>query len=463
MRLKRHILAISLMASFASSTVFADNLLSIYQLAVKNDPQLQAAEASFRANIENKNLARAALLPQINAQVYYQDADSDSKRKSADVSFTGSTVIDQTSNTELETESYSVSLNQAIFDLPAWFNFKAGKNIAEQAQAQLSYDQQALMVRSAERYFDVLRAQENLDAALAEERASKRQLAQTKQRFEVGLVAITDVHEAHAVFDATLAQRLGFQGSLAIARENLNSLTGRAHGRLDKLKADFPIVMPAPAGREAWVNFAMVNNYQLKASMASMNSAKHSAKAKKMEHLPKISGSFSVSKEHLDGSSTYNPASSFSLPPGSDNESEALRFTLNMPLFAGGAVSAGRRQAEQQYQAADHNVTLVQRQVITSTRAQHIAVNTDIQVIKARKQSIKSATSALNASQAGYDVGTRNVVDVLDAQRKLYAAVRDHSNARYDYVVNVLKLKQNAGTLSPGDIASLSNWLESSK
>ncbi|MGJ8687863.1 MAG: TolC family protein, partial [Spongiibacteraceae bacterium] len=138
-------------------------------------------------------------------------------------------------------------------------------------------------------------------------------------------------------------------------------------------------------------------------------------------------------------------------------------FTLNMPLFAGGAVSAGRRQAEQQYQAADHNVTLVQRQVITSTRAQHIAVNTDIQVIKARKQSIKSATSALNASQAGYDVGTRNVVDVLDAQRKLYAAVRDHSNARYDYVVNVLKLKQNAGTLSPGDIASLSNWLESSK
>jgi outer membrane protein len=446
----------------------------VYELAVKNDPQLQAAKASYRANIEAKNLGRAALLPQITAQAYYQEVESDSQRQGVNGGSAGTSSIPvignsvpsepsnfvQTANIDTESEFYSVSLSQALFDLPAWFTFQAGKKISEQAEAQLAYEQQQLIVRTAEAYFNVLRGRENLDASKAEERAAKRQLEQTQQRFDVGLIAITDVHEARAVFDSTVAQRLGFEGSLAIAREDLSNLTGQEHNNLWSLTADFPITMPQPNDRAKWVDFALANNKLLQVSNAGARSAYQSAQSKKMEHLPKISGSFTTSKDDLDGTARFRPTSPFATQPDSQTESDALRITLTMPLFAGGAISAGRRQAYEQYNAANYNAQATQRQVITGTRAQHIAVYTDVQIVSARSQNIISTRSALNATQAGYEVGTRNIVDVLEAQRRLYGAMRDYTNARYDYVINVLKLKLNAGTLSPADIIDLNKWLK---
>lgn len=464
---KRHLLNLSIATLFASQSVFADTLLDVYELAVKNDPQLKAAEASYRANIETEKLGLSALLPQVSAQAYYQDAEIDSQRKSVTSSSGGvlgsSSVIDQQSNTNSETESYSISLNQALFDLPAWFTFRAGKKITAQAEAQLAYDQQQLIIRVSEAYFNVLRGRENLDASKAEERAAKRQLEQTQQRFDVGLIAITDVHEARAVYDSTVAQRLGFEGNLAIARENLSSLTGQEHNNLWSLKSDFPITMPEPLDRAEWVDFALANNKLLKVSTTGAESAYQSAQAKKMAHLPTISGSFTASKEDLDGTTRYMPSSTFATPPDSYTESEALRITLSVPLFAGGGISAGRRQAYEQYNAANYNAQATQRQVITNTRAQHIAVYTDVQTVNARHQNIISTRSALDATEAGYEVGTRNIVDVLDAQRRLYAAMRDYTNARYDYVINVLKLKLNAGTLSPADIFHFNKWLQAAE
>jgi outer membrane protein len=465
---KRHLLSASLVAVFASAPVIsanADTLLDVYELAVKNDPQLKAAEATYRANKETETLSRAALLPQVSGQAYYQESDI-----SAD-GFTPSNVgtlvnpqyvpEPQRTTSDIETESYSISLSQAIFDLPAWFSFKAGKKVSEQAEAQLAYEQQQLIVRVAEAYFNVLRARENLDASRSEERAAKRQLEQTQQRFDVGLIAITDVHEARAVYDGTVAQRLGFEGQLAIARENLSILTGQDHGTLWPLKNNFPIVLPEPADRAQWVDFALENNKQLQVAQAGQASAYESAQSAKAKHLPTITGSFSYSKDDTDGTKTYNPESFISLPPGNSSETEALRITLNVPLFAGGAISAGRRQAYEQYNTALNNAQLAQRQVVSGTRAQHIAVSTDVQTVKARKLNTISARSALDSTEAGYEVGTRNIVDVLNAQRNLYAAIRDYSNSRYDYVIDVLKLKLNAGTLSPNDITELNKWLES--
>ncbi|MGB1456585.1 TolC family outer membrane protein [Spongiibacter marinus] len=462
---KRHFLSAAVALALGISGAHADTLLDVYELAVNNDLQLKAAEATYRADLESENLSRSALLPQLSGQAYYQDTETDSQSKST--TFTagafggGSTsIIDQKVHTGSETENYSLSLSQAIFDLPAWFSFKAGQKITERAKAQLAYDQQELIVRVSEAYFEVLKARENLDASRAEERAAKRQLEQTQQRFDVGLIAITDVHESRAVYDSTVAQRLGFEGALAIARENLTTLTGKDHGKLWSLKESFPIDSPQPAGRAAWVDMALKNNYQLKVATAASGSAYENARAKKSEHLPKISGSFSYTKEDLDGSRRFNPSSSFAVPPDSEYETEALRVTLTVPLFTGGGVSAGRRQAYEQYNSAQYTAQLTQRQVIAGTRAQHIAVNTAVQTVKARKLNIVSARSALDATEAGYDVGTRNVVDVLDAQRKLYAALRDYSNARYDYVVDMLKLKLNAGTLSPADVQGLNQWLQ---
>ncbi len=461
---KRHFLCV-VIALAVNSAANADTLLDVYELAVSNDPQLKAAEANYRADIESEKLSRSALLPQLVGQAYYEDAETDSQSKSATFSSGalggGSTsVIDQKVHTDSETENYSLSLSQALFDLPAWFSFKAGKKISERAEAQLAYDQQQLMVRTAEAYFEVLKARENLDAARAEERAAKRQLEQTQQRFDVGLIAITDVHESRAVYDSSVAQRLGFEGALAIARENLTILTGQEHGKLWSLKEDFPIDKPQPESRAAWVDLALANNYQLKVANAASGSAHANARAKKSEHLPKISGSLSYVKQDMDGDRSFNPSSSFAVPPDSEFETEALRVTLTVPLFVGGGVSASRRQAYEQYNAARYSAQLTQRQVIAGTRAQHIAVNTAVQTVKARKLNIISARSALDATEAGYEVGTRNVVDVLDAQRKLYAALRDYSNARYDYVVDMLKLKLNAGTLNPADIQGLNGWLK---
>lgn len=463
---KRHPLYAAIFAiTLSGQATWADTLLDVYELALINDPVLKQAEANYRANLETENIALSGLLPQVVGQAYYEDAETDNERKSTTIVDDGmggttAAIIDQRSNTDSETEAYSVSLSQPLFDLPAWFTFKAGKAVTEQAKAQLAYDQQDLIVRVAEAYFNVLRAKENLDASRSEEKAANRQLEQTQQRFDVGLIAITDVHEARAVYDGIVAQRLGFEGALAIAQENLSTLTGKAHHNLWSLQNDFPIVMPEPADRSQWVDFALANNYLLKAAGASRDSAYQNAKAKKMEHLPTITGSLGYSKQDLDGSTRFNPASSFATPPDNYTETEAARITLTVPLFAGGGISAARRQAFEQYNAAQQGSINVQRQVIAGTRAQHIAVNTDVQTVKARQQNIISARSALDATEAGYEVGTRNIVDVLEAQRNLYAAMRDYTNARYDYVLDVLRLKQNAGTLSPADINDLNNWLE---
>ncbi|QQD18099.1 TolC family outer membrane protein [Spongiibacter nanhainus] len=460
----RRLLAAAIAATLGTASAHSDSLLDIYELAVQNDPQLKAAEATYRANIEAEDLGRAALLPQISAQAYYQDAETESDGKSTTLSATGSpTVIDQSTTTDAETESLSLTLNQAIFDLSAWFNFRAGQKLSEQAEAQLAYDQQQLIVRVADAYFNVLRARENLDASKAEERAAKRQLEQTQERFDVGLIAITDVHESRAAYDNAVAQRLAFDGDLAIARENLSLLTGQEHGKLQSLKDSYPIAEPQPASRAEWVEFALENNYQLKVAEAASGAAYQTARSKKMEHLPKVSGSFSYTNEDMSGSRRFNPESTFSVPPDNETETEALRLTVSMPLFSGGAVSAGRRQAYEQYNASRYNAQLTQRQVVNGTRAQHIAVYTAVQRVKARKQNIVSARSALDATEAGYEVGTRNVVDVLNAQRALYAAMRDYTNTRYDYVVNMLRLKLNAGTLSPADITNLNNWLAESE
>ncbi|MBD2857492.1 TolC family outer membrane protein [Spongiibacter sp. KMU-158] len=469
MLIKRHLLATAILGTtlFAGAS-HADTLLDVYELAVKNDPQLKAAEATYRANSEAENLSRAALLPQISGQAYIQQLDSTANSKTVTVTSgafgsTSTSIIDQETKSDTDTTGYAISLNQALFDLPAWFNFKAGKKLNEQAEAQLAYDQQSLIVRVAEAYFNVLRAQENLNASLSEERAGKRQLEQTQQRFDVGLIAITDVHEARAVYDGIVAQRLGFEGQLAIAQENLSILTGQNHNQLWNLKASFPVTLPAPENRAEWVDFALQNNNQLKVALAGSDAAYQSAKSKKMEHLPKISGSFSYSNDETDGTRTFAPQGFASVPPESDSESEVLKFTLSMPLFAGGAVSASRRQALGNYHAAQSQLQLTQRQVVTGTRAQHIAVSTDVQTVKARQLNTVSARSALDATEAGYEVGTRNIVEVLDAQRRLFAALRDYSNSRYDYVIDVLKLKLNAGTLSPNDIIELNKWLEAEK
>ena len=443
-----------LMAPIALS----ESLLDIYEIALDNDAQLRAETAQYRADLELKTLALAPLLPQVNTSVSRSMRDSESTRLSIIDFQDGNVVIaDQTTGSRTYTTRYDISLSQTLFDLSAWFDWKAGSERSKQAEATVAAAQQNLIVRVSEAYFGVLRAQDNLRAAKAQERALARQLEQTRQRFNVGLIAITDVYEAEARHDLAGVTRIVEENSVAVALERLSVLTGQQHGQLQLLSDEFTPELPMPTDRSAWVDFALENNYELAAVRFAEEAARQNAKSRQMGHAPRVSAQVSYSESDTTG--TVTPPNAFNLPPNSEGEDESFQIRLDMPLYAGGAISANRRRAAEQFNAARENRINLTRNTITASRSLHMTVSSDVARVKARKQAIKSTQSALDATVAGYEVGTRNIVDVLNAQNAVFAAQRDYANSRYDYVLNSMRLKENAGTLSPEDIAALEAFL----
>ena len=445
-----------------AGTAQAESLRDIYELALENDATLKAQEARYLAALEDEKAARSALLPQINASASYQDSDTDTVSPGI-LGFNpdGTPIVGNTfDNTDIDTEAYQVSLQQALFDLPAWFGFKSGKELSRQAEATFASNQQSLIVRVVEAYLAVLRAQDNLAASGARERAFQRQLEQNKQRFEVGLIAITDVYESQAAYDLSQVDRISDENSVAVALENLSVLTAKRHDTLDVLVEDFEVTQPQPVDRGAWVEFALANNFDLQASQYAEEAARQNATARKMAHAPTISGTASYSDSDTDGTRFQDPAGLFLIPPDRAQEQTLWGVQLNLPLSTGGAISAERRRAAQQFNAAREDRINLTRQTVTNTRSLHMTVMNDVARVAARKQSIVSSRSALDATEAGYEVGTRNIVDVLNAQNTLFIALRDYANSRYDYIVNTLRLKEQAGQLSPEDVLRLDSFLE---
>ena len=266
--MKRSTVALlALVLSAGSSALQAESLRDIYELALQNDAQLKAEEAQYLANLETENLSRSSLLPQIQGNYSYNDSENDRDALSPRFSADSITIVDTNTQTDTTREGYQLSLNQALFDLPAWFSFQSGKEVTKQAEATFAANQQNLIVRVVEAYLAVLRAQDNLRASLAQERAFERQLEQTQQRFEVGLIAITDVYEAQAARDLSEVNRIVDENNVSVALEKLSVLTGQRHGNLNVLQEDFDIQLPDPIDRSAWVEFALQNNFNLQASM----------------------------------------------------------------------------------------------------------------------------------------------------------------------------------------------------
>ncbi|MFQ3323091.1 MAG: outer membrane protein [Pseudomonadales bacterium] len=440
------------MLLFSANATMADTLTDIYELALKNDPTLRAAQANYRAGLESENIGLAGLLPQINANANYTDSENET---------VGSSAFGSNSESDVIAKSWGITLDQKLFDMPAWFAFEQGKQLNVQAEAQFSADQQDLVVRVAEAYFNVLRAQDNLSASKAQEAANKRQFEQTQQRFDVGLIAITDVHEAQASYDLSVATRLGDQGNLGVSMEALSILTGQPHYNLWTLMSNYPITNPDPMDKDQWVEFALTNNYNLKVAKAARDASHSQAKSSKYQHMPKLTARLGYDDTNTDGSNTYDiggpiPSRSYE----NDTDGTSVSLTLTMPIYAGGATSANSRRAYEQFNASLENYAGAMRTTVQTTRAFHLTVETDVARTAARKQAITSSQSALDATQAGYEVGTRNIVDVLNVQQSLYSAIRDYANTRYNYIVNMLRLKQLAGTLSPQDIYDLNKWLE---
>jgi outer membrane protein len=430
----------------------ADTLQDIYLRALENDHQLKADAAAYRAGLESKIIGRSALLPQINATAGYSDSEHTTIGSSAGIS------LPPVYDVESENEYYSVTLTQPLFDMAAWFGYQQGISLSEQAEAQFSADQQALIIRVSEAYFNVLRTIDNMKTAQAEEKALSRQLEQTKQRFDVGLTAITDVHEAQAAYDTASARVLEAQGNLGIAFEALEVLTGSPENTVAPLVENFPVIRPEPLNRSEWVDFALQNNYDLKVAQLNAASFESNARAKASGHLPRLTASYSYTERDDTNTHLTWPGEAANGDSRIDDRS-MVAVQLDVPIFSGMRVSGERRQAYAQSMQASEIYNKTQRDTIQATRSLHLSVVTNVAQVNARKQAITSSKSALEATQAGYEVGTRNLVDVLIAQQNLYQAQRSYDESRYAYIIDMLRLKQVAGNLTPEDIHKLNLWL----
>ena len=426
-----------------SSPLRTENLADVYELALKNDPLLKAAEATYRAGKENRTQGVAGLLPtlSVGGSTNWNEYRVEEQ------------IIDQ-----YNSNSYLASLNQPIFRLDKWFQFERGTALSEAASAEFAYQQQETMIRVASAYFNVLNSIDSLNAARAEEKAIGRQKDLAKKRFDVGLAAITEVQETQAAFDLTVVSRIAREAQLDSARESLTSIVGRDIKLLSPLSDNFEISLPDPLDRESWVSLGLKNNYQLKAAKLQRDAAQASARSTASNHLPQIDlvgrVSKSTSKQGKFGGFIQNPLF------GVEQDTRQYSIQFNLPLYAGGAISSARRQAYANYDRSKEQAIYAERSTVRDVRSNHFGVQTQVANVTARKQALASAESALEATQIGYEVGTRNTVDLLDAQKRLFQAQRDYASSRYDYIISMLRLKASVGSLSPKDLMNISNQME---
>lgn len=419
------------------SAVTAADLSSIYEMAAANDPKIAAARASREADAYQVMIARSALLP----------------RASASYSQTNIEIEFENITTEQDLGNLAINAGMSLFNLNGWYTFKAAKALDDNGVYELQMAEQQLLLHTAESYFNALRAEDNLSTADAELQAVQRSLEQTKQRYEVGLTAITDVHSAQAAYDLSYAKLLGQQANRQIQYEILEQLTGQTISEISTLKDEVNMSRPEPADPNIWVDSGMNKFPGLQMIDAQLDAARMQRNAARAAHLPTVE--LFANYEDGDQPTTFQTAS-----PGSIGIRQTrYGVSVSIPLLTGGSLYAQTKQAALNYAAAGHLVENERRTVRQNIRSLYLQAQTDVLNINARQQVIRSARSALETTQTGYEVGTRNIVELLDAQQQLYGAERDYANARYDYIINLLTLKYYAGTLNEADLAMLNNWL----
>lgn len=430
-------------------------LAGIYELAVEYDQTFAQSKAIYRVGQEERKLARAGLLPNVSAGASYSEFYSEARGAFP----AGGTLFPNATDTDGDTFSWNAALIQPLFDMTVWFRFKRGANLTKEAEANFYVAQQQLLVRTVTSYFEVLRATANVSASKAQESALAARLNQIKQRYDVGLVAVTGVHEAQAAYDLSIAQRLTDEGELGISQEQLSVISGRENSDLWLLKKDFPVVDPDPIDSTVWVDFARKNNQEIKAAQLSHAASRSEMKAARAEHLPKVDLALNYSDANSDITQD-NLISEIESDFTNDQKRASAAIRLTVPLYRGGSLSAARRQsaAREDAELAGYENTI--RTITQETKATYIRVRSNVARTRARQQAVISNQSALDATEVGYDVGTRDVVDVLAAQQSYFSAVRDFENSKVDYVVSLINLKRLAGILTPEHIYELNTWLE---
>lgn len=451
-RASRAILALA--ASAAALTAPAANLSEVYSQALDNDPVLAAARASNQSRQQAVVLSRSSLLPRLGAS-------AGASRTTVNVDGTDNNPTSESfgepfPERDISRRNWNAGLSQPVFNAQAWFGYRSAQARGRQADLGFQMAARALITRVADAYLNVLRGEAALESVVAAEQAVRRQLEQVQQRFDVGLVAITDVLEAKAEYDNSVVNRIQAEGNHDIFFEGLRTITANPVDEIDRLADNLPIVDPVPADEEEWVRNALASNYSIRASREALAAAESDLRSQLSVHLPTVTASANY------GASTGSQAfGSFVIP---SQASASLTYSINveMPIFQGLRMHASVRQARHDLEQARQLLISEELTAGRDVRNLYRAVVTEVVRVGARAEAIKSSESALEATQTGYEVGTRNIVDVLLAQRRLFAAQYDYATSRYDYVINLLRLKEAAGTLSEEDIAELSRYTDNS-
>ncbi len=435
------------------------DLLDIYQRAVQNDPTIREAEATYLANSQVRPLARARLLPSL--QVSASTTGSSSTNPNPPTNFiTGEPQPGFTSTDVSQNQtSYSLSLSETIFDWSRYVGLKqADKQVAE-AETKYEAAKQDLMVRVAQAYFNVLGAQDTLAAQIAAREALSQQLEQAQRRYEVGLIAITDVQQTQASYDKAVADVISAQQALALSQEQLREIIGENVSNLAGPAGQLPLATPNPAKPEAWVASALKENPQLIAARIAADIAQDDITIARAARLPTLSLSTGYSNQTGSANRTLNGTNGFSTHSLQGSYGYQWQLNLTVPLWQGGQISSTVQQRVYQHRASIEESERVARQTERETRDAYLGVISSISSVKALRQAQESAQTALRATEAGYQVGTQTSVNVIIAQENLRQAQTAYAQSRYKYLVNILLLKQAAGSLSIDDMQQINGWL----
>ena len=426
-----HLVLAGMIVALGGQPAAAEDLLQVYRQALDSDPVLRAAAASREAAQEAEPQARALLLPSVGARI----------EQGRTFGIAGS----PRGNSSFGNHSYAIGLTQPIYNRDSQVRQRLADTVVNQSDVDFLNIEDELILRVAQGYFGVLRELDNLTFATAEKNAFARQLEQANRRFEVGLATITDVFDAQARFDAAVSQEISAVNALADAREFLRQLTGQEYPQLNTLSERMPLALPQPSDPEEWTRMALENNLRLRSARFGVDQARENIQLQKAGHYPTLN--LNASRADVDSGSS-NVASS------------QVNLELNIPLYTGGAVSSRSREAAYSYEAARQNLENLQRDTLRIVRNAYRGQETAISQIRALDQTRVSTRSALEANQAGFEVGTRTIVDVLDAERNVFRAESEYSTARFSYIANFLVLKQAAGQLSEADLVEINGWLD---
>lgn len=425
----------------APLVVSADNLLETFNLAIQNDPTLKAAQSARMALLEEHSQTFSKYFPTIS--IYSQVGKKSQNLQQ--VAFVSDDILGTTIYDEI---NLGISLIQPLYNVAIYRNRSVSEVKVVQAELDYRIAQESLIYRLSEGYFGVLASQDSLNYARGEKNAIARQLKQAKERFKIGLSAVTDVHEAQARHDIAIAMEINAESELADQKEQLRQVTGKLHNQLLPLKPDTPLIPPTPVNMEDWTEAARDQNLHIAKKKLEADLIKEQKEVTRAGHFPT-----------LDLYSTYG----YNKSGGAffwESVDATVSVNFNMPLFKGNILASKTRQQQYTFEQTIQEIEAKEREVLKQTRSAYLGVLAGMSYVKALNQAVKSSAQALKTTIAGFDVGTRSAIQVLNAQRELFQNQRGYSRARYDYILSMLKLKIAVGLLSIDDLEQINSWLQ---